>query len=118
MVKFIMREQGLDRRHAEDIMASYQTAVMRENMQEASDAAKRRQSNRTEAARRAFDHFSPWAPRTIGSGPFARESTYSQDKEYRDSIMWDNDDVKAMLAYYDAGLSIEEAIEQVEEDKK
>lgn len=118
MVKFIMREQGLDRRHAEDIMARYQTEVMRE----ASDAAKTRKSNRTEAARRAFDHFSPWTPttKTLGEGPLARtiESKYSQDKEYRDSIMWDNDDVKAVLAYYDAGLSIEEAIEQVEEDKK
>lgn len=118
MVKFIMREQGLDRRHAEGIIASYQATAMRN----ASDAAKARQSNRTEAARRAFDHFSPWTPttKTIGSGPTARtiESTYSKDKEYRDSIMWDDDDVKAVLAYYDAGLSIEEAIEQVEEDKK
>ena len=112
--KFMIGEENKNLRTAATIAAAQE----RVDKAAAKAAEEKRKKGRTDAARRAYDHFNPWVATESGEGPMKRVSKYKDDLPLRDAQMWDNDDVKAALAYYDAGLSIEEAIEQVEEDKK
>ncbi len=115
--KFLIREQNENARAAAKIASDQRAAAVKAANDNKKDPE--RTETREEAARRAFDFFNPWVAGTIGAGTKdARPSTYKEDLPYRDSQMWFDDKVRAVLAYWDAGMTIDEAIEQVQEDNK
>lgn len=144
MVKFIMREQGLDRRHAQDIIARFQTTAMRN----ASDANNAKAEKDKGLAIRILDHFEPWTPKVKGTSMNAfgeieeKMSTYSEDLPERENyapnsrsmIVADafmkagysenqvinntdvEDAIKKIVALLNSGVSPESALETVKED--
>lgn len=106
MVKFIMREQGLDRRHAEDIMARYQTTAMRN----ASDAKNAKKEEDKGLAIRLLDHFEPWTAKEImTTNEFGveglKKSTYKEDLTERENFAPNRPSVIVAKAFMGAGYS-------------
>lgn len=144
MVKFIMREQGLDRRHAQDIMARFQTTAMRN----ASDAENAKKEKDKDLAIRLLDHFEPWTPKDktklneFGDEVPGGKSTYQEDLPERMNLAPNSrsvivaeafmkagysenqvtnitdvsDAIKKIVALLDSGVSPDSALETVKED--
>lgn len=107
MVKFIMREQGLDRRHAQDIIARYQTTAMRN----ASDANKAKAGKDEGLAIRLLDHFEPWTAKDktklneFGEEVAGGKSTYKEDYLERKNLAPNRPSVIVAMDFMDAGYS-------------
>lgn len=112
--KFLIGEQNENARAAAKIMSDRQIAAAKA-AQDAKGKKSERTETREEAARRAFDFFNPWVAQDKGKG---EKSTYKEDLPYRDSQMWFDDKVRAFLLYWDKGMTVEEAIEEVLKDNK
>lgn len=144
MVKFIMREQGLDRRHAQDIIARYQTTAMRN----ASDANIAKEEKDEGLDIRLLDHFEPWTPKNkttlneFGDEVAGGKTTYNEDLPERKNFARNrrsvivakafmkagysenqvtnitdvSDAIKKIVALLDSGVSPDSALETVKED--
>lgn len=115
--KFLIGEENENARAAAKIISDQNTAAIKA-ASDGKDKNPKRTETREEAARRAFNHFSPWVAKVTGSGKNKKESTYQEDLPLRDALMWEDDNVKAVLAYWDAGMTIDEAIAAVKADNE